>query len=121
METILSFVLILTGAWFWFPYWEPFPYLGSGITGTGRVLEEVLGVFFVGVAFVNMWALSNQTKFRSGLRRRAVFGVFVSYATLTGLAMHITGPAGIRWTAYLALALISAVSYLSVSLGDGDG
>lgn len=115
VETVLSAHLFITGLWLIFPYWQTDRVLDVGV---GQATIVVVGLSIATIALSSLLAMAFK---RNGLsiavRRTTTFLMFVSHVLLAGLAVSAAGFTEVRWLSYVALALLSAISYLSISLG----
>ena len=118
VETVLAIHQAAVGLWLIFPYWEA--YTGRvGVAGVSRTWELFLGVtgLALGVAHITFLAMS---RVMTGWRARTLFLMFINYFLTSMLALQVSGGRGIRWTAFLTLAFLTGISYLSVAVGEAN-
>lgn len=113
VETVVSVVAVVTGAWLVFPYWD-FSHMLRDVTG----LPEAQLVIAAGLIAMGLLHLASLAW---GWNRRGTsLGLFMAMVFLTLLSIGAVGGSSVIWIPFLALAVLSGLAHLSHALGYGE-
>lgn len=117
IESVVAFVLSITGLWLLSPWFEPASSTTAEITNGSHVIPSVFGFLEIFLAVPLIYSLFNQ-KWHYGLRVRKTisllcFILFVFYGTSGLLLNHLHR---ITWVSAFGFAVISAVAHLRLQL-----
>jgi len=112
---VLSVSACIHGLWLLFPGWQT---TQVSITGASREYERGLAYALIVVALTRV--ISLMMEWRS-LVRHSTMAMFLLWGFLAWLAVIAFGFANILWIPYMTIMIVSAFSYLNISLGVDNG